>query len=275
MRNLRPAFVIFCAVTLAPIVATAQLLNGGFESESGTPPQTADNWNIFNQANASTNVTHSGTYSLQTYGPFTPLSTTNFDASGAQQNITSGFSAGQTWVLDGYALNWSGISGYELSGSNSFGVAQMKFFTGGSGGTLLTNYQSTTYGSGNVSMPENVWQHFIVTGTVPVGADTMQIGVIKVGMGACNCGSIFWDDINLYQQTGQVNTNSTTSQRGVQLTWPASVSANTQVQVTTNLSSSTVWTNFGPVWQGTGGTNSITDVFGSTPNKFYNVIQVQ
>jgi hypothetical protein len=79
----------------------------------------------------------------------------------------------------------------------------------------------------------------------------------------------------LYQQTGQVNTNSATSQPGVQLAWPATASANTQVQTTPILSNNTVWTNLGPVWQGTGGTNSMSDVIGSATNKFYKVIQVQ
>jgi len=269
-KRVKRIFLQACFVLMAfgymTITANAQLLNGGFES-AAVPP-TPDNWTVFNGAVQSSNVAHSGSFSLKTYGPYG----TNFDASGAHQEITSGFSAGQTWVLDGYAVNWSGDP---MSGSNAWAVGQLRFFSGGIGGTLLQATNTIAYGSPTgVSMPENVWQHFLAIATVPAGADTMQIQLLHIGMGA-NSGSTFFDDVNLYQQTGQVNTNAATSQPGVQLAWPASVSANSQVQTTPALTTSTVWTNLGPVWQGTGGTNSMSDVIGSATNKFYKVIQVQ
>lgn len=274
-KRVKKIFLQACFVLMAfgymTITANAQLLNGGFES-SAAPP-VPDNWTTFNGAVQSTNVAHSGLNSLKTYGPYGA----GFDASGAHQEITTGISAGQTWVLDGYLLNWSGDA---MTGSNGWAIAQLRFCSGGScdtniGGTVLQSTNTIAYGSPTgVSMPEDVWQHFLAIATVPVGADTMQVQLLHVGE-AGNSGSTFFDDVNLYQQTGQVNTNAATSQPGVQLSWPASVSAITQVQTTPTLSTNTVWTNFGPVWQGTGGTNQITDVIGSATNKFYKVIQVQ
>jgi hypothetical protein len=267
-KRVKRIFLQACFVLMAfgymTITANAQLLNGGFESGDGVTP---DNWAVFNGAVQSSNVAHSGTFSLKTYGPYG----TNFDASGAHQEITTGFSAGQTWVLDGYVLNWSGDP---MAGSNAYAVAQLRFFSGGIAGTQLQATDTVHYGTANVSMPEDVWQHFLATVTVPVGADTMQVQLLHIGM-AGNSGSTFFDDVNLYPQTGQVNTNAATSQPAVQLAWPASVSAITQVQTTPTLSTNTVWTPLGPKWQGTGGTNSMSDVIGSATNKFYKVIQVQ
>jgi hypothetical protein len=276
-KRVKKIFLQACFVLMAfgymTITANAQLLNGGFES-SASPP-TPDNWAVFNGAVQSSNVAHSGTFSLKTYGPY---GLTNFDASGAHQEFTSGFSAGQTWVLDGYLLNWSGDP---MAGSNGWAIAQLRFFQGGIAGTNLFSTNTISYGAtptsavpAGVSMPEDVWQHFVAIATVPVGADTIQVQLLHVGE-AGNSGSTFFDDVNLYPQTGTVNTNAATSQPGVQLAWPASVSAITQVQTTPTLSTNTVWTNLGPKWQGTGGTNSMSDVIGSATNKFYKVIQVQ
>jgi hypothetical protein len=167
-----------------------------------------------------------------------------------------------------------------MAGSNGWAVAQLRFFQGGIVGTNLFSTNTIAYGAtpitgtAGVSMPEDVWQHFVAIATVPVGADTMQVQLIHLGS-VGNSGSTFFDDVNLYQQTGQVSTNATTSQPGVQLTWPASVSAITQVQTTPTLSTNTVWTPLGPKWEGTGGTNNMSDVIAPTDtNKFYKVIQV-
>lgn len=274
-KRVKRIFLQACFVLMAfgymTITANAQLLNGGFES-SAVPP-TPDDWAVFNGAVQSSNVAHSGTFSLKTYGPYG----TNTDASGAHQEITTGFSDGQTWVLDGYMVNWSGDP---MAGTNGWAVGQLRFFSGGIAGTLLSSTNTIAYGAtpitgtAGVPMPEDVWQHFVAIATVPVGADTMQVQLIHFGS-VGNSGSTFFDDVNLYQQTGVTNTIAATSQPGVQLAWPASVSAITQVQTTPTLSTNTVWTNLGPKWQGTGGTNSMSDVIGSATNKFYKVIQVQ
>jgi hypothetical protein len=264
-------FLQVCVVAMAfgytAITANAQLLNGGFES--GTPPN-PDNWTTFNGAvsvatndvNAAAITAHSGVNSLKTFGPFGPGP--DLDASGAFQDITTGFSAGETWVFTGYALNWSGDP---LAGSNGFGLAQVIFLTGTN---ILQTSGSVHYGT-DVSMPQDVWQHFMVSATVPVGADTMRLYVLHVGM-VDNTGSVWWDDLELYKRTGQTSTNSVTTQPGVQISWPTFVGVNTQVQTTPSLSTNTIWTNFGPVW-GTGGTNRISDVIGATQSKFYKVIK--
>ena len=257
------ACLIMTAAIFAASTGRAQLINGGFETGDGT------GWTLFNDAAVvatngsappSATIAHSGQYSLQTYGPYG----VNFDASGAYQDITSGFSSGQTWVFSGYLLNWSGDP--MGNGSNGFALAQIKFLS--SGVEIQTN-ATVDYGAG-VSMPEDVWQHFIVTAVVPPTADTMRLYVLHVGESG-SVGSTWWDDMGLYQQTG-VTTG--TVQPGVQISWPTLGGENTQVQSATNLGQPTVWSNFGPVWQGAGVTNQISDVIGTSSRKFYKITQV-
>src|ERR1017187_6916177 len=91
---------------LVAITANANsLLNPGFETLS--PSNTAANWTQFNVSGVSqTNNTlfsitaHSGANSMQTQPP----ANTNFDASGAYQDVVA--SMGQNWRLAGYILNW-------------------------------------------------------------------------------------------------------------------------------------------------------------------------
>jgi len=257
--------VALIAFTFTAIAANAQLLDGGFEAGPG-----GINWNVFNAAlqvatndpSASAITAHSGVYSLNTYGPFG--GGPDLGGSGAYQivNVTPG----QTLVFTGWLLNWSGAP---LAGSNGFGVAQMLFTNTDTGVGQL--YESPHFGTINAPMPEDQWQKFQITASVPGGADAVWIYVMHVGM-AGDTGSVWWDDLSLYQSTGVTNTIAPTSQPGVQVSWPTSLDGNTQVQSASALSHSTVWTNFGPVWQGTGATNSITDVIGTSQSKFYQVI---
>ena len=260
--------VALIAFTFTAIAANAQLLDGGFEAGPGGP-----NWTVFNGAlqvatndpSASAITAHSGLYSLNTYGPFG--AGPNLDASGAYQtvNVTP---TGQTLVYTGWLLNWSGAP---LAGSNGFGVAQLVFTNTSTGFSQLL--ESPHFGSTNAPMPEDQWQKFQITAPVPAAANEALVYVLHVGM-AGDTGSVWWDDLSLYQSTGVINTNAATSQPGVEISWPTSLNGNTRVQSASALSHSTVWTNFGPVWQGTGATNSITDVIGTSQSKFYQVISV-
>ena len=259
--------VALIALTFTAIAAKAQLNDGGFENGPGGP-----DWTVFNGAlqtatnavNAAAITAHSGVYSLNTFGPFG--AGPNLDAAGAFQTIN--VTPGQTLVYTGWLLNWSGAP---MAGSNGFGVAQMVFTNTGTGFSQLL--ESVHYGSTNAPLPEDRWQQFQITAPVPAQANEALIYVLHVGM-AGDTGSIWWDDLNVYQQTGVTNTIAATSQPGVEVLWPTSLNGSTQVQVTSALSHSTVWTNLGPVWQGTGATNSMADVIAPATNKFYQIISV-
>ncbi len=255
--------VALIALTFTAIAAHAQLLqDGGFEAGPGGP-----NWTVFNGALQNTNFVHSGVYAMYTAGPFGA----NFDASGAFQVINSGFTPGaETVTYTGWFYN---PPSDPLAGSNGFAVAQMLFTNVASGNFGQLN-ESIHYGVNSNPVPQGVWQKFQITAPIPAQADTIYIYVLHVGM-VGDTGSIWWDDLALYQNTGQVNTNSATSQPGVQISWPTSAGRNSQVQASPTLSTSTVWTNFGPEYQGTGGTNQISDVIGTSTNKFYKIISVQ
>ena len=253
--------VALIALTFTAIAANAQLvLDGGFEAGPGGP-----NWTVFNGALQMTNNPHSGVYSLYTAGPFGA----NFDASGAYQLITTGLNPGQTYTFTGWFFN---PSADPMGGTDGFAMAQIVFTN-----TTTTFAQTLTslhFGVNSNPIPQAVWQKFEVTGTMPVLANAITVEVMHVGK-IGDTGSIWWDDLVLYQNTGQVNTNPATSQSGVQISWPTSAGGNSQAQASPTLSSSTVWTNFGPEWQGTGGTNQIVDVIGAQTNKFYKIISVQ
>ena len=253
--------VALIALTFTGITAHAQLLqDGGFEAGVGGP-----NWAVFNGGIQATNYIHSGVYAMYTAGPFGA----NFDASGAHQLITTGLTPGQTYTFTGWFYN---PPADPMAGPDGFAVAQMVFTN--SSTTFSQLVESPHFGLNSNAIPQGVWLKFQLTATMPAQADTINAYVLHVGK-AGDTGSIWWDDLAVYQNTGQVNTNSATSQPGVQITWPTSAGGNSQVQVSPTLSSSTVWTNFGPEYQGTGGTNQISDVIGAQQNKFYQIISVQ
>jgi len=259
------------AVAISAMTANGQtLLNGGFES--GSPP-VPDSWNVFNFAymtgtncpgdanNTCTNLTvHSGEFSLKTYGPFG----TNFDASGAYQDLT-GASAGQTWKLSGYVLNYSAEP---MSGSNGWGVAQIQFRDSTNG--IIQTAESGHFGT-DTPLPVDQWTPFQAVGTVPNGTVTMRIQVLHVGMAGTG-GSVWWDDVALSLRSGTTNIVTATPQSGVQVSWPTKLAVSYQVQATTNLSAtSTPWTNFGAAIIGSSNTNQVFDAFGSNQQKFYRV----
>lgn len=260
------------AMIIAASVSAARaqtLANGGFES--GSPPTPTD-WTLFNFAfmtgtncpadanNTCAPITaHSGTYSLKTFGPFGAT----FDASGAFQDFT-GVTVGQTWKLSGYALNWSGEP---MAGSNGWGVAQIQFLDATNG--LIQVAESARFGT-DAPLPPDQWTAFQAVGTVPPGTVTMRIQVLHIGM-AGTSGSVWWDDITLSQRVGTTNVVPATTQTGVQISWPTVLAAGYQPQTTTNLSASTVWTNFGPLIIGSSNSNQFFDAFGSAQQKFYRI----
>jgi len=214
--------------------ASPPLSNAGFES--GTTTQ-ADNWVQFNNAYRSgTNNTQFGitahnnsAFSMQTYGPFG----TNLDASGASQELTA--SAGQNWRFTGYCLNWQND---KLNGPDGFGVAQLQFLdsTGGTGNVLQV-VEGSRFGT-DVPFPLDTWQFFEVDATnAPAGTTKVQARVLHVGM-AGDGGSVWWDDLAIYQPIGSSSAGVSTNQPAVQVYWPTTAPSNGvnyQVQAATNL----------------------------------------
>ncbi|HXI84279.1 MAG TPA: hypothetical protein VNL17_09355 [Verrucomicrobiae bacterium] len=225
--------VVFSVLVLTAFAAHANLLsNPGFETGTTNIP---DSWVVFNDGfRTGTNdsnfgiTAHSGAYSLKTFGPFGPT----LDASGAYQSFSA--SAGQSWRLTGYALNWQNDL---LSGADAYGVASLVFLdsTGGTGNVLQVS--STPHLGQDVPFPIDTWQFIEVDGVAPAGTATVRAQVAHVGQ-AGQGGSVWWDDMNLYQPTGVNSTNSVTVSAAVQVSWPTQPLTNSvhyQIQTHTNL----------------------------------------
>ena len=216
----------------------ASLLNPGFES--GTTNQ-ATSWVQFNNGyRTGTNesqfgiTAHSGAFSMQTYGPFS----NSLDASGAYQDLTA--SAGQNWRLTGYCLNWQNDA---LSGPDGFGVAQLQFLDSTNG--LIVTFEGSRFGTDD-PFPLDTWQFFEVDATnAPAGTAKVRAQVLHVGKDG-DLGSVWWDDLTIYQPIGSSSTSTPTNQPAVQIYWPTAPPSNSiryQVQSITNL----VFTNLPPV----------------------------
>jgi hypothetical protein len=207
------------------------LVNPSFET-AGTNDADAVNWTMFNGANRhGTNDTtvsiHSGLWSLQTIAPATNAP----DASGAYQDVPA--SPGQNWRLTGYLLTWINA---KLVGPTAFGQAQLAFVDGSN--AVISN--STVYGAGFASdtpMPVNTWVPFEVDATAPAGTVAVRTYLLYVGDNQ-DAGSIFFDDVNLYQPSGASTPQSVTAEPAVQISWPTSPMSNGinyQIQSVSNL----------------------------------------
>jgi len=233
--------VVFSVLVLTAVATHANsLLNPGFETGTTNVP---DSWVLFNNAfRTGTNdsnfgiTAHSGAFSLKTFGPFTNV----LDASGAYQSFPTG--SGQSWRLTGYALNWQNDL---LSGADAYGVASLIFLdnTGGTGNVLQV--VSTPHLGQDVPFPIDTWQFIEVDGTAPLNTATVRAQVAHVGQ-VGQSGSVWWDDLNLYQPSGVTNVNAATVQPAVQVSWPTDPPTNSthyQIQSINNL----VFTNLPPV----------------------------
>jgi len=243
------AMTIICRLSAVLVVLgltaiTAQansLLNPGFETLS--PSNTAANWTQFNVSGVSqTNNTlfpitaHSGANSMQTQPP----ANTNFDASGAFQDVVA--SPGQNWRLTGYILNWQNS---QLGGPGTFATAQLAFLDSTNG--IISTFDAPHFGF-QAPFALNVWTNFEVDATAPANTAHVRTYVLYVGDSA-GVGSAYFDDLNLYNPVGGSNTSTAvTVTPAVQVSWPTSASItnqtiNYQIQSTTNL----VFTNLPPV----------------------------
>jgi hypothetical protein len=179
------AFLCTTGTPASSAIATNALLNPGFESGTGA---TADHWTDFGDAyRTATDTTSavtalSGAESMKVFGPFNP----GLGVAGAYQDIP-GASAGQTWKLSGFGLNWSGDP---MTNTVAYGIAQL-IFLDGANDQLQVN-QSQHF---DANTPLDLWQYFQVTGTAPAGTAAVRAQVAHYGM-AGSAGSVWWDDLS-------------------------------------------------------------------------------
>ena len=168
--------------TLATVSVRAQLIDGGFET-NGIP-----NWSTFNFAfqlantNMASGVPHGGTHVLQAYGPFNG----NWDGSGASQIIAA--SPGQSWTLNGFAMDPSGDS---MKGT-SFGLIQVVFKD--SLNNTLATFSSINATAGS---PTDVWMPLTASGVAPAGTADASITVLHLSGPNNYGGSIYFDDLSV------------------------------------------------------------------------------
>jgi hypothetical protein len=181
------AISFLCTTGATALVALPanNLLNSGFESGAGV---TASNWTQFNFAyRTATNdigspfIALAGAVSMKMYGPFNA----NLDASGAYQTI-AGASAGQTWQLSGFALNWSGDP---MTQTGGYGVAQLIFLDAGNNPLQITESQRF-----DPSTPLDAWQYFQITSLAPASTASVQARLLHFGKSGIS-GSVWWDSI--------------------------------------------------------------------------------
>jgi hypothetical protein len=276
MANVCRACATIITLLLAAVATQAQLINGGFEDNSGT--QTASGWNFINNAAVTAtndlNLTpdpiraHSGAYSLNTYNPGGACNP-GCPGSLATQDI-GGPTVGQTYKFYGYVLNWSGARLMLATTTTvGFAEAQMVFLDATNG--VIALFTTPEYGM-QVPLPLNQWQAFEVIGTTPANAATVRLILLYVGSPGAS-GSAWWDDVRFAPVTGVTNVVAATVQPGVQISYPTSVGTYVQPQSSVSLNPA-AWTAFGPETQGVGITNQFTDVVGTSTNKFYKITQV-
>jgi hypothetical protein len=191
----RTAFVTALLALAATGPASAQLLNGSFEfpdASGGDVPGTAD-WGSFNFVFTTAAVSHTGSQSLKTFGPFGPGG-----GSGATQRLPA--SPGQTWVGQCWALNAS----FDALDAVDFGVYKIEFLDAAgnlaAGGLFGVDVFESNQINGTA--PLDQWQ-LLGVGTAPAPPNTAfaQAVIVKVDVDGANGGSIFWDDASLSTPT--------------------------------------------------------------------------
>jgi len=221
---------VFIIVALSVSVARANLLlNPGFETV-GANPSNAASWTQFgnatlNTTNSTTVTIHTGLYSMS--AGFT--ATNSPPGSGAFQDVAQ--SGSTTYRLTGYLFNWQNA---KLVGPDGYFVAQLAFLDSSSNVLQLT--ESPHYGS-SANLPVNTWVPFQVDATAPGGTAAVRTYIMAVG-DSLDFGTVFFDDLNLYQPGAGTTTGAVTSVPAVQVSWPTSTQTNEtdyQVQYATTL----------------------------------------
>jgi hypothetical protein len=178
--------LLACAamITLGAVTANAQLADGSFET-TGLP-----NWTTFNYAfQLAYAGALDGTHVLQVYGPFN----SNWDGSGAYQNIAA--SAGQSWTLNGFALNPSG----DAMQAGSFGLIQL-VFKDASLNTLAT-FSSANFAAG---APTDVWTALSASGVAPANTAYASIYTLHLSSPSNAGGSIYFDELSAVPEPSSI-----------------------------------------------------------------------
>jgi hypothetical protein len=292
LANVCQLLILGLGLVLLSGGANAQLTNGGFEFGSGLYTNTANpsqittgalGWVQFDHCfrtstNAPQGLAQSGSsitarngsgYSLQCYGPWG-----GWGASGAYQTVTNGVAAGQTWILSGYGLNWSGdpMSNTTVL-AQGFAIIQLKFQN--AAGADLWSMDGPHLDPRSNNVPVDTWISCSVTGTAPAGTAKVLAYAMHVGFGA-NAGSIFWDDLTLVSTSVATPTNYcyATIAGGNQVCWPTTAGRSYQPQYSGS-PSGPVWTNLGGEVAGDGNTNCVCDAVGPWKKNSYRVLELQ
>jgi hypothetical protein len=229
----------------------------------------ASNWNI--NANASSIVTVTN---ASTPGPFDGSRDLYMEGSvpagggpAPNSDVRSDFipvTPGAAYSLSFYAAN-----PVKIGGANpQYDIFFYNTNNNPVGGPIFTSFASAGAS----------WTQFTNTVTPPAGATKLTIGWIQaVGAGAGFDWVTLIDDVSLSSGGGgsssQTNVVSTSSQRGVQISWASVNGASYQVESTGSLSTNPAWSTFGGIVTGNGSTNTAVDP-ASSPEKFYKVLQL-
>lgn len=181
--------------------ASAQLLNGGFETPDASAGDVAGatDWITFNGVFTTSIIgpdsialhAHTGLQSVKTFGPF------GAPGGGAGGSQTVPAAPGETWVGGIYGLN----SSLDSLTAPDFGVFKIEFLDAGfalAAGGLAGVDIFESADSINTNTPHDVWKYLGVgTAPAPVGTAWARAVFVKVdldGCPPCGAGSIFWDD---------------------------------------------------------------------------------
>jgi hypothetical protein len=154
-----------------------------YEGEPTGPP---DNFMI--PAGGQPTVPHSGTWDLEM-----PAEGAAYAVPGAYEIFQA--SAGQTYTFSGYVRTPNVL----VAGSNDFGILQISFFDGPSGGAGVgpavgVNF-GTPAGGGGVALPQNTWEFGSISATAPTG--TGSVGVYLLNIDANTNAYFAFDDLSL------------------------------------------------------------------------------
>ena len=199
-QNISLAVGVVIALSLSVNQASAQLLNSSFEAQDATVmdvPLTT-NWNTFgngvfvvNPANGGNSPTaFAGVNSVKTFA-------FGFAGAGAGATQTVAASAGQTWVGEIYAQNFSG----DPLDSVDFGVYKIEFLDAGlnfvAGGIAGIDVFESNMITG--ATPQDTWT-LLGVGTAPAPVGTAFARAVFVGVNlddAGTAGVVFWDKASL------------------------------------------------------------------------------
>ncbi len=157
-------------------IQPANLLTNDALQGTGSVPAGWSNWNPGNQGRDTTFFLGDETNSWAFW----------YDA-GIYQDVTSGFSVGDTLSFGGYLLNpdWD-----PLTGGTKYGIIQLEFYN--SGGTLLQTVSAGPTVSS--STPTDIWTYASGTATVPSGATDARM-VVRCNNFTSGNGRFMADDV--------------------------------------------------------------------------------